>query len=140
MVKVIVSFEGQQHPVDENIAANDQLLRDLFTPFYPDMANSVIERKPGEIIKIIKRAGPKGASPLEVLITSPEEVNPALTMCRKVQHMELMGELDYESMNALSNEIEEAIKQGTEYSNVIRKTLRLLEKILPSPGAIPEGF
>ncbi|MBD2772558.1 hypothetical protein [Iningainema tapete] len=140
MVKVIVSFEGQQHPVDENIAADDQLLRDLFAPFYPDMANSVIERKPGEIIKIIKRAGPKGATPLEALIASPEEVNPAVIMCRKVQHMELMGELDYKSMNALSNEIEEAIKQGTEYSNVIRKTLRLLQTILPSSGAIPEGF
>ena len=140
MTKVIVSFEGQQHPVDQNIAANDQLLRDLFAPFYPDMANSVIERKPGEIIKIIKRAGPKGATPLFVLIASPEFVNPAVTMCRKVQHMELVGELDYEGMNALSNEIESAIKQGTEYSSVIRKTLRLLQKIMPSPGAIPFGF
>lgn len=59
MTKVSIQFEGQQHLIDENIANNDDRLRELLSAVYPDMSNCVIERA-GEIIKIAKRAGSKG--------------------------------------------------------------------------------
>ncbi|MFB2880629.1 hypothetical protein [Floridanema aerugineum] len=59
--KVLISFEGQQHSVDEDIANNDNELRKLLTTYYPDCANADIIRKPGELITIAKRNGSKGA-------------------------------------------------------------------------------
>lgn len=140
MAKVVIEFEGQQHRVEEEIAADDKRLRELLSTVYPDMANSVIERKPGEIIRITKRAGPKGSTPLEALIDAPEEINPALSMCRRIQRMELMGQLNYEQIDALSREIEEAIELGTESTISIRKTLQLLQSCQPTTGPIPHGF
>ena len=59
MAKVVVEFEGQQHQVDERIAADDKCLCELLSSVYPDIASSVIDRT-GEVIKITKRAGSKG--------------------------------------------------------------------------------
>ena len=53
-------------------------------------------------------------TPLEFLITAPEEVNPALSMCRKLQRLELSGELDSATMKEMANAIELAISKGTD--------------------------
>jgi hypothetical protein len=54
--------------------------------------------------------------------------------------MELMGQLNYEQIDALSREIEEAIELGTESTISIRKTLQLLQSCQPTTGPIPHGF
>jgi len=94
MATILVEIEGQQIDVEAAIAQDDNLLRQLFRPYYPDVANARIDRKEGEIIKVIKVAGPKGLSPLEILLDAPEAVNPAIQMCRVVQQRELTSSLD----------------------------------------------
>ena len=142
-MQVIVEIEGQTIPVDEDIANDDALLRQLFSPYYPDVANARIDRKEGEVIKIIKVAGSKGAikpTPLETLLLAPEEVNPAVRMCRIVQHHELTNQLEYESMASLSADIETAIRLGAQEAETVQKSLVILQKSSPVPGRTPLGF
>ena len=143
MSKVFVEIEGQQIPVDEEIANDDNLLRQLFAPYYPDVANARIDRKEGEITKIIKVAGPKGATnstPLQTLLAAPEEVNPAVKMCRIVQHRELTNQLDYSAMKSLSEEISTAIELGIQETEAGRRSLEVLQKSRSVPGIPPVGF
>ncbi|MGB3208438.1 MAG: hypothetical protein WBB28_25920 [Crinalium sp.] len=142
-MQTIVEIEGQTIPVDEEIANDDTLLRQLFTPYYPDVANARIDRKEGEVIKIIKVAGSKGSTnktPLETLLLAPEEINPAVKMCRVVQHHELTNPLGYDSMEALAADIETAIRWGAQEAETVQKSLVILQKSSPVPGLTPLGF
>lgn len=79
-------------------------------------------------------------TPLEYLIAAPESINPAIFMCRKIQHLELTGELDYQKINDLSSEIETAINLGTEISSNVMATIVTLKNCRPATELIPEGF
>lgn len=140
MAKVLIEIEGQQIPVDEEIASDDNLLRQLLRPYYPDASNAKIDRKEGEIIKVVKVAGPKGTTPLEMLLDAPETVNPALVVCRKVQRQELTTALDYDSMKQLAAEIDEAIEIGTTEVEAVNRSIAVLQKSAPAPGLPPIGF
>ncbi|MFM6402778.1 hypothetical protein, partial [Planktothrix sp.] len=61
-------------------------------------------------------------SPLEFLINAPEEVNPALFMCRKLQRLELAGELDSTTMKEMVKTIELAISQATDDIKAVEQT------------------
>ncbi|CAD5983720.1 hypothetical protein L2E68_22515 [Planktothrix agardhii 1029] len=79
-------------------------------------------------------------SPLEFLINAPEEVNPALSMCRKLQRLELVGELDSTTMKQMVKTIELAISQATDDIKAVEQTK---ERLFNSPSvatAIPTGF
>lgn len=79
-------------------------------------------------------------SPLEFLINAPEEVNPALSMCRKLQRLELVGELDSTTMKEIVKTIELAISQATDDIKAVEQTK---ERLFNSPSvatAIPIGF
>ncbi|HEY9864215.1 MAG TPA: hypothetical protein V6D21_08555 [Candidatus Obscuribacterales bacterium] len=79
-------------------------------------------------------------SPLEFLINAPEEVNPALSMCRKLQRLELAGELDSTTMKEIVKTIELAISQATDDMKAVEQTK---ERLFNSPSvatAIPTGF
>ncbi|HHP7231133.1 MAG TPA: hypothetical protein ACFCUY_09770 [Xenococcaceae cyanobacterium] len=58
--KVQVVFEGKEYPIDRAIAADDDKLRQVLSPFIPAAANAKIKRVEGQPIQIIKQAGTKG--------------------------------------------------------------------------------
>ncbi|MCC0178905.1 hypothetical protein I4641_18210 [Waterburya agarophytonicola K14] len=58
--KVPVVFEGKEYPIDAAIAADDDKLRQVLSPFIPAAANAKIQRESGQPIQIIKQAGTKG--------------------------------------------------------------------------------
>ncbi|MDJ0595215.1 MAG: hypothetical protein QNJ72_35420 [Pleurocapsa sp. MO_226.B13] len=58
--KVTVVFEGKEYPIDAAIAADDNKLRQILSPFIPAAANAKIQREDGQSIQIIKQAGTKG--------------------------------------------------------------------------------
>ncbi|MDB9322366.1 hypothetical protein PN483_10545 [Nodularia spumigena CS-591/04] len=138
--KLLVIYEGQQHWIPEVIAHNDQLLRDAFTPLCAELANAEIERKPGQPIQIIKKPGKKGSSPLEYLITAPEEINPALAMCYQLRQRQICTGIDWQNAEQLSAEIEQAIASGTAFSELLNQTLKSLKSSSPTSSLIPEGF
>jgi len=79
-------------------------------------------------------------TPLEFLITAPEEVNPALSMCRELQRLELSGELDSATMKEMANAIELAISKGTDDVRAVEQTKEGLLNSRSVAGAIPMGF
>jgi hypothetical protein len=139
LTKVI--FEGQEYDLPKEIAADDKLLRDLLVPFAPAVANAKIERgKPGEPVKIVKQAGTKGSTPLEILIASGEWINPAIALARQVQHLELSGGLSIEQMDALSEEIEVAIVLGRQEVTNYQNSLKALKSMPETSSTLPFGF
>ena len=58
--KVTVVFEGKEYPIDAEIAADNDKLRQVLSPFIPAVANAKIQREDGQPIQIIKQAGTKG--------------------------------------------------------------------------------
>ncbi|MEG4323753.1 hypothetical protein QUB37_28445 [Microcoleus sp. AT3-A2] len=79
-------------------------------------------------------------TPLEFLITAPEEVNPALSMCRELQRLELSGELDSATMKEMANAIELAISKGTDDVRAVEQTKERLLNSRSVAGAVPMGF
>lgn len=82
----------------------------------------------------------KKLNPLKYLIAAPESINPAIFMCRQIQHLELTGTLEYKKMNELSSEIETAINLGTETISNVMTTIVTLKNCRPATELIPEGF
>lgn len=78
--------------------------------------------------------------PLEFIINAPEEVNPALSMCRRLQRLELSGELDSTTMKEMAKAIEVAISKGTDDVKAVEQTKEQLLNSRSVAGAIPEGF
>ena len=58
--KVPVVFEGKEYPIDIAIAADDDKLRQVLSPFISAVAHAKIQREDGQPIQIIKQAGTKG--------------------------------------------------------------------------------
>ena len=79
-------------------------------------------------------------TPLEFLINAPEEVNPALSMCRKLQRLELAGELDSVTMKQMIKATELAIAQGTDDVKAVEQTKERLFNSRSVAGAVPMGF
>ena len=138
--KRLVLYEGQQHWLPDAIALDDQLLRDAFTPLCAELANAEIERKEGEPIRIIKKPGRKGTSPLESLLTAPEEVNPAIQICYQLRQHQMLTGIDWRYAEQWAGQIEEAIAAGTAFSQAVNHSLKALTFCTPTSGGIPEGF
>jgi hypothetical protein len=79
-------------------------------------------------------------TPLEFLINAPEEVNSALSMCRKLQRLELSGELDSATMKEMVKAIELAISKGTDDVRAVEQTKERLLNSRSVAGAVPMGF
>lgn len=79
-------------------------------------------------------------TPLESLINAPEEVNPALSMCRELQRLELSGELDSATMKEMVKAIELAISKGTDDVRAVEQTKERLLNSRSVAGAVPMGF
>jgi hypothetical protein len=79
-------------------------------------------------------------TPLEFLINAPEEVNPALSMCRTLQRLELSGELDSATMKEMVKAIELAISKGTDDVRAVEQTKKRLLNSRSVAGAVPMGF
>lgn len=138
--KRLVIYEGQQHWLPDAIALDDQLLRDAFTPLCAELANADIERKEGEPIRIIKKPGRKGGSPLEFLVAVPEEVNPAVQMCYQLRQHQMMTGIDWRNAEQWATQIEEAIATGIAFTQAVSQSLKALTSCTPTSGGIPEGF
>jgi hypothetical protein len=70
MALIKISTDGTEFELKDDIARDDQRLREALTPFYPEMANAEITRSEQDgklIVTMAKRAGTKGFSRTDVL-------------------------------------------------------------------------
>ena len=79
-------------------------------------------------------------SPLEYLRSSPETINPAIATARKIQHLELSGQVTPEMMAELAKEAQAAIAQGKQAIADYNYSLKLLKSAITQSNRIPLGF
>jgi hypothetical protein len=147
MALIKITTDGSEFEVADEIARDDQRLREALTPFYPELANAEITRSEQEgklIVTMVKRAGTKGsgfADVLAVLRDSPEEFNPALVLQHKMSQMEKEGKLDLRKILRMQPEIRFAVNEGMKQIEAQRETLKLLREGKPVAGkSISVGF
>ncbi|MFN6474028.1 MAG: hypothetical protein RMY36_030735 [Nostoc sp. SerVER01] len=127
----IIKIDGQDITIDDAIAQNDEDLKKVIVPFYPQLANAEIKRETtaqGLVVRMIKQAGLKGSDAvIESLKNAPSEFNPAIDLawrCKQVfftnSQVELKDVID------LQPQIESALSAGNKENNEIRHSLYFL--------------
>lgn len=123
-MKYILVIEGQETPLDETIAANDDVLRTTIAAYMPLLANAEIQRRTeGDTVRIqmLKRAGTKGsvAAVCQNLRTAPPQLNPALSLVWQIEQLKLQKDLDITALIALQPQIEAAYTNGQKWEVAI---------------------
>lgn len=141
----LVKLEGQDIPLDDALAGDDNLTRKALTPFYADVANAQIKRetKDGQmIVTVVKRAGPKGThligNALAALTAAPSHMNSALQL-----YLELANgsALTAERLLASQAQIEAALEEGQAEVEEIQSAIQALFVSRPAPATFtPLGF
>jgi hypothetical protein len=147
MALVKITTEGSEFQLSDEIAGNNEKLREALSPFYPELANAEIERELVDgtwIVKVTKRAGTKGSgsSPvLRVLMAAREEINPALVWQEKLKQIEEKGGLRLEKLLRLQPQIQQAVDEGTAQIKEVNSSLSLIKRGKPVAGrTVPPGF
>jgi hypothetical protein len=156
-----VQIDGQKISLPMAIALDDDQLVRALVSFFPDAANAQIEREHQDdgslIVKVTKRAGSKG-SPSEMLpeqliaqasLLEPvfeylakceEQINPAILMNERILKAESSG-LTLQEKLLLTEEVEEAIKEGRDWKKVVDRSFDRLRLSQPlSAEEVPTGF
>ncbi|MGE0127570.1 MAG: hypothetical protein AB7U82_05785 [Blastocatellales bacterium] len=147
MALIKISTDGTEFELKDDIARDDQRLREALTPFYPEMANAEITRSEQDgrlVVTMAKRAGTKGfsrADVLTVLRNAAEMVNPAVLMQDKLRRMEERGELDVQKLMRLQPGIRRAMNDGQKQIKEVKASLKLLADAKPvAARSVPGGF
>jgi hypothetical protein len=156
-----VAIDGQKINLPLGIALDDDQLVRALVSFFPDAANAQIEREHQEngnlIVKVTKRAGSKGspgemfpeqliaqasllAPVFEYLAKCEEQINPAILMNERILEAEKSG-LTLQEKLLLTEEVEEAIKEGRDWKKVVDRSFDRLRLSQPlSADEVPTGF
>ena len=147
MALIKISTDGTEFELKDDVARDDQRLREALTPFYPEMANAEITRSEQDgrlIVTMAKRAGTKGFSRADVLTmlrNAMETVNPAVLMQDKLRRMEERGELNVRILMRLQPEIRRAMNDGQKQIEEVKASLKLLgEGKSVAARSVPAGF
>ena len=144
MATVILLHDGQTFPLDDEIARDNATLRQALAPFYSDLANAEITRETVNeqmIVKVSRRAGPKGIGVLAALKSAPEAINPAVAMQYRLMALEQRGQLSLEQLLLMQNEIAQAAAAGELHLTEVNQTLKALRACRARSGrTLPHGF
>jgi hypothetical protein len=147
LATIRISSDGVEFSFPDEIAADDDLVRQSLAPFYAELANADITRSEenGQMIVIVtKRAGTKGNNTSDVisaLRAAPEEINPALVLQDKLTQDRERGKLTLRTLLRLQPTIRQAVDQGARQIEENSAALKLLIEARPVPGrSTPTGF
>lgn len=144
MVKI--QIEGQILDLPPDIAVNDDAIRRVLAPVFPQVANATLVRTDGPdgvtLIKVTKRAGSKGSyeTILEHLKDSPRHVNPIFPLYQRL-HKNDTRFVSAEEFFSIQGQLDQAIQSG---EDELRDTTSLLARLAHAPGhasrRTPVGF
>ena len=136
-----IKIEGQDIPLADDIASDDEKLRRVLAPFYPETANATFGRETKDgalVVTVTKRAGKLGLTPLAALLAVPRWLNPAVALYQRISQDD---EVSPEKIAALSDEIQQACEAGNAEVTAVQKARERLAKARPRPSiGVPLGF
>ncbi|MFQ4143286.1 hypothetical protein [Chlorogloeopsis sp. ULAP02] len=125
----IAIIEGQQVPIPEETASNDEKIRLAISTYFPEYANAEITRTTtGDTteIRLVKRAGTKGNCITELKL-APEQINPAFELAWKLKLLEIKNQLPLELLISIQAEIIHTIKVGESWEIYTEKVFKSLK-------------
>lgn len=146
MAKIILTADGQEFEIEEEIAADDELLKSVLRSSNPALGDPEIKRetKNGQmIVRITKRAGPKGASPvLDAIAAAPEVLNPASSLQGRLDGMRAGGpQVFVAQVLKLEGDILSGLREAAADSRAVCATLERLRLSAGEPArSVPVGF
>ncbi len=133
-MKYIAIIEGQQIPLDETIAQDDNTLKTAISVYFPEYANAEIERQTTDdtvSIRLVKKAGTKGnliqEIPIQQLQECRQEINPALKLSWQLKFLDIKNQITLEDLITLQPEIDKAIKSGENWETYTEKVAQSLK-------------
>lgn len=143
----LLILDNQTLTLPDDITADDHLIRQALSPFYPALANAEIKRQPQadgtETISVVKQAGPKGMGHiLHALQAAPRSVNPALAFYLELKRRgHWTRPLPAEELLVQQTQIAQAITKGeTELKEVETLRQKLLTLTAVPADQVPVGF
>lgn len=132
--------DGQSFELPDEIAGKDDMLREALRDAYPDAATATFDRKTTGVVKVVKKAGTKGAGVLDMLEAAPAHINPALAMRWQLVPV-IEGPEASRRLLELRPQIEAAVKAGRDEYRATQKALDVLhEAEALSARRAPVGF
>ncbi|PMB11645.1 hypothetical protein CEN49_01260 [Fischerella thermalis CCMEE 5273] len=135
----IAIIEGQQVPIPEETASNDEKIRLAISTYFPEYANAEITRTTtGDTteIRLVKRAGTKGNCITELKL-APEQINPAFELAWKLKLLEIKNQLPLELLISIQAEIIHTIKVGESWEIYTEKVSNFLKQQPSIPSIYP---
>ncbi|MDM9383534.1 hypothetical protein QUB80_22870 [Chlorogloeopsis sp. ULAP01] len=135
----IAIIEGQQVPIPEETASNDEKIRLAISTYFPEYANAEITRTTtGDTteIRLVKRAGTKGNCITELKL-APEQINPAFELAWKLKLLEIKNQLPLELLISIQAEITHTIKVGESWEIYTEKVSNFLKQQPSIPSIYP---
>jgi hypothetical protein len=147
MAKIVMP-DNQSFPLEDEIANNDDDLRAVLRPAYPDAATALFSRTGGKdgkelVITVIKQSGTKGATGaiLSSLLAAQEEMNPAIVMQQQVVKAGCHGAKSMKALLGLKSKIGQAMIDGREEIKAVESVKSALTKADAQPSnTVPQGF
>jgi hypothetical protein len=137
----IVTIEGQNIPIPEDIGKDDSKVKKALAPYYPEVANALItrvEKDETTTITVVKRAGSKGAESLDYLIACQGGKNPAIECYELIQ---ASGDVSPLKALEMGEQIETALMQGQEQQSAVRHAAdRLIKSSAQCAPGLILGF
>jgi hypothetical protein len=136
-----INLNGQTFELDDEIAGDDQRLKDALAPYAPDIQHAQINRTTNGakmVVNISKRTGTKGsgAAPLELLVAAPAWINPALSLAWQLKHQETQMPLSLLDWIEHYLVIEVARQEGGADVRAVTTTLERLHQSRPVPAPL----
>lgn len=137
-----VSIEGQTIQLPAGIGEKDEDVKRAMAPFFPEVANAMLQRKTeGETVTItvVKRAGSKGLAPLAKLQAAPGGKNPAIALYEEIQA--LGPQADILGLLAMEPRIDTALRDGQHQRDQMNDAAKRLSAAVAQPApVVPLGF
>jgi len=132
--------DNQELEYPDEIAKDDETLRNALAPYVPDIRNAELKRSTKEgvlTVQVVKKAGTKGNEALASLLSAPEHLNPAVVM-----HQRLSEEKPpIAQLMLMKPEIDKSIKAARDEANEVARAGQCLSDCEPiASSAVPCGF
>ncbi len=142
-----IILEGQRIATPDEIAQDDDKLREALAQFFPEAATASFTRqiKEGELtVTVYKRAGTKGTElvlVIQQLKDSPEEIHPARLLAWELEEKRLIGRRSIGYLLGCQPELRSVQEEVSHEMALLESFVRFLRNAPSTPAThVPEGF